>query len=52
MQKLFEYWCEISPAASGEKSAGHIVESFPENFRDPEIMTKIPEFAYPCQFAK
>ncbi|XP_031630158.1 uncharacterized protein LOC116345160 isoform X2 [Contarinia nasturtii] len=50
VQKLFEYWCEISPTAIGEKVSGVIVESFPERFKDPEIITKIPEFAYPCQF--
>ncbi|XP_055317599.1 DENN domain-containing protein 1A isoform X16 [Sitodiplosis mosellana] len=50
VQKLFEYWCEISPTAIGEKVSGVIVESFPERFKDTEIITKIPEFAYPCQF--
>lgn len=52
VQKLFEYWCEISPTAIGEKVSGVIVESFPERFKDPEIISKIPEFAYPCQFLK
>ncbi|XP_037046695.1 DENN domain-containing protein 1A isoform X4 [Bradysia coprophila] len=50
VQKLFEFWCEIRPATAGEKASGYIISSFPEKFKDPEIITKIPDFAYPCNF--
>lgn len=53
VQKLFEYWCEISPTASDEKSvSGVIVESFPDKFNDQKIIAQVPEFAYPCTFLK
>lgn len=52
VQKLFEFWCEIAPTGPNEKVSGIIVESFPENFKDPDILSKIPEFAYPCRFSK
>lgn len=52
VKKLFEYWCEITPTAVGEKVSGVITRSFPESFNDVEIIKKIPEFAYPCQFLK
>ncbi|XP_055374160.1 DENN domain-containing protein 1B isoform X4 [Condylostylus longicornis] len=52
VQKLFEFWCEVTKAESGNvlKQAGHIIESFPEGFKDEQIIGKIPEFAYPCEF--
>lgn len=53
MQKLFEFWCEIAPPSSSSGGGGgHILSSFPDKYQDTEIISKIPEFAYPCQFAK
>lgn len=63
--KLFEYWCEISPnnstnlqsgssggGSSGAIKSGQIVESFPDGYKDPKILSDIPDFAFPCQFEK
>lgn len=50
VHKLFEYWCEILP--SNDSYGGQIVACYPESFKDVEIIKKIPEFAYPCQFKK
>ncbi|KQS70807.1 uncharacterized protein Dere_GG10581, isoform F [Drosophila erecta] len=59
VKKLFEFWCEVSPTQGLERGtssrsggpaapAGVIVESFPEGFRDQEVLTGIPSFAFPC----
>ncbi|XP_033152435.1 DENN domain-containing protein 1A isoform X7 [Drosophila mauritiana] len=59
VKKLFEFWCEVSPTPGLERGtssrsggpaapAGVIVESFPEGFRDQEVLTGIPSFAFPC----
>ncbi|BFG04372.1 uncharacterized protein DMAD_03362 [Drosophila madeirensis] len=59
VKKLFEFWCEIKPTPGLERGtsprngaaatpAGVIVESFPEGFRDKEVLTGIPSFAFPC----
>ncbi|XP_016971240.1 DENN domain-containing protein 1A isoform X4 [Drosophila rhopaloa] len=59
VKKLFEFWCEVSstpglergtsPRSGGPAApAGVIVESFPEGFRDKEVLTGIPSFAFPC----
>lgn len=59
MKKLFEFWCEVTPTPGLERGtssrsggpavpAGVIVESFPEGFRDQEVLTGIPSFAFPC----
>lgn len=52
VHRLFEFWCEVSPAASDEKAPGHIVQNFPESFKDTAIIKQIPEFVYPCEFVK
>ncbi|XP_070068291.1 DENN domain-containing protein 1A isoform X6 [Drosophila takahashii] len=62
VKKLFEFWCEVSPTPGLERGtsprgggpaapAGVIVESFPEGFRDQEVLTGIPSFAFPCDTA-
>ncbi|XP_032570372.1 DENN domain-containing protein 1A isoform X11 [Drosophila sechellia] len=59
VKKLFEFWCEVSPTPGLERGTssrsggpatppGVIVESFPEGFRDQEVLTGIPSFAFPC----
>ncbi|EDW36118.1 GL16848 [Drosophila persimilis] len=59
VKKLFEFWCEIKPTPGLERGtsprngaaatpAGVIVESFPEGFRDKEVLAGIPSFAFPC----
>ncbi|KAH8401282.1 hypothetical protein KR009_004403, partial [Drosophila setifemur] len=59
VKKLFEFWCEVAPTPGLERGtsprgggpstpAGVILESFPEGFRDKEVLTGIPSFAYPC----
>ncbi|XP_039502269.1 DENN domain-containing protein 1A isoform X5 [Drosophila santomea] len=59
VKKLFEFWCEVSPTPGLERGtssrsggpaapSGVIVESFPEGFRDQEVLTGIPSFAFPC----
>nr|NP_001246216.2 uncharacterized protein Dmel_CG18659, isoform H [Drosophila melanogaster]NP_001246217.1 uncharacterized protein Dmel_CG18659, isoform E [Drosophila melanogaster]AFH07971.2 uncharacterized protein Dmel_CG18659, isoform H [Drosophila melanogaster]AFH07972.1 uncharacterized protein Dmel_CG18659, isoform E [Drosophila melanogaster] len=59
VKKLFEFWCEVTPTPGLERGtssrsggpavpAGVIVESFPEGFRDQEVLTGIPSFAFPC----
>ncbi|XP_017044629.1 DENN domain-containing protein 1A isoform X5 [Drosophila ficusphila] len=59
VKKLFEFWCEVSPTPGLERGtsprsggpatpAGVIVESFPDGFRDQEVLTGIPSFAFPC----
>lgn len=66
VSRLFEYWCEIAPgtsspsspastgppAAGADKSAGHIVQSFPESFKDAKVIADIPAFAFPCVFER
>ncbi|XP_032307003.1 DENN domain-containing protein 1A isoform X6 [Drosophila ananassae] len=62
VKKLFEFWCEVSPTPGLERGtnnrgggpaapAGVILESFPEGFRDKEVLTGIPSFAYPCDLS-
>ncbi|XP_041563173.1 DENN domain-containing protein 1A isoform X4 [Drosophila elegans] len=62
VKKLFEFWCEVSPTPGLERGtssrsggpaapAGVIVESFPEGFRDQEVLTGIPSFAFPCDLS-
>ncbi|XP_037714605.1 DENN domain-containing protein 1A isoform X6 [Drosophila subpulchrella] len=62
VKKLFEFWCELTPTPGLERGtsprsggpaapAGVIVESFPEGFRDQEVLTGIPSFAFPCDTA-
>ncbi|XP_032591175.1 DENN domain-containing protein 1A isoform X2 [Drosophila grimshawi] len=61
VKKLFEFWCEVKPTrgidrgsvnrnggAAAATPAGVIIESFPEGFRDKEMLTNIPSFAFPC----
>ncbi|XP_055855595.1 M-phase inducer phosphatase isoform X2 [Episyrphus balteatus] len=49
VKKLFEFWCEVTRVKDPtSKNAGVIIESFPENFNDQQIISKIPDFAYPC----
>ncbi|XP_023036796.1 DENN domain-containing protein 1A isoform X5 [Drosophila willistoni] len=61
VKKLFEFWCEVKPNRGLERGtnsrhggptppAGVILESFPEGFRDKEVLTGIPSFAFPCDF--
>jgi len=63
VKKLFEFWCELTPTPGLERGtsprsggpaapAGVIVESFPEGFRDQEVLTGIPSFAFPCDTAR
>ncbi|XP_017837660.1 DENN domain-containing protein 1A isoform X3 [Drosophila busckii] len=61
VKKLFEFWCEVQPSHGIERGtigrnsrgastpAGVIIESFPEGFRDKEVLTGIPSFAFPCE---
>ncbi|XP_068143951.1 DENN domain-containing protein 1A isoform X6 [Drosophila tropicalis] len=59
VKKLFEFWCEVKPNRGLERGtnsrhggptppAGVILESFPEGFRDKEVLTGLPSFAFPC----
>ncbi|XP_052840358.1 DENN domain-containing protein 1A isoform X3 [Drosophila gunungcola] len=62
VKKLFEFWCEVTPTPGLERGtsprsggpaapAGVIVESFPEGFRDQEVLIGIPSFAFPCDLS-
>ncbi|XP_020814557.1 uncharacterized protein LOC110188959 isoform X1 [Drosophila serrata] len=62
VKKLFEFWCEVTPtpwlergssprSGSPATPAGVIVESFPEGYRDKEVLAGIPAFAFPCELA-
>ncbi|KAH8279390.1 hypothetical protein KR026_008643, partial [Drosophila bipectinata] len=62
VKKLFEFWCEVAPTPGLERGTnnrgggpaappGVILESFPEGFRDKEVLTGIPSFAYPCDLS-
>ncbi|XP_041633172.1 DENN domain-containing protein 1A isoform X5 [Drosophila kikkawai] len=62
VKKLFEFWCEVTPTPWLERGssprsggpatpAGVIVESFPEGYRDKEVLAGIPAFAFPCELA-
>ncbi|XP_055921885.1 uncharacterized protein LOC129952932 isoform X2 [Eupeodes corollae] len=49
VKKIFEFWCEVTRVKDpASKNSGVIIESFPESFNDQEIISKIPDFAYPC----
>ncbi|XP_052899597.1 DENN domain-containing protein 1B-like isoform X3 [Anopheles moucheti] len=50
VSRLFEFWCEIAPGTGDDSAPGHIVESFPESFKDAKVTTDIPAFAFPCAF--
>ncbi|XP_039441231.1 DENN domain-containing protein 1A isoform X3 [Culex pipiens pallens] len=67
VSRLFEYWCEIAPGSAASSPAGtpedkaaaargigggHIVQSFPESFKDAKVIADIPSFAYPCSFER
>ncbi|XP_058825427.1 myb-like protein A isoform X1 [Topomyia yanbarensis] len=68
VSRLFEYWCEIAPGTAspttvspsttspaptpGDNSAGYIVQSFPESFKDAKVIADIPAFAFPCSFER
>ncbi|XP_035907210.1 uncharacterized protein LOC118509955 isoform X1 [Anopheles stephensi] len=50
VSRLFEFWCEIAPGTADDSAPGHIVESFPESFKDAKVTADIPAFAFPCAF--
>uniref|UniRef100_A0A182REW7 UDENN domain-containing protein n=1 Tax=Anopheles funestus TaxID=62324 RepID=A0A182REW7_ANOFN len=50
VSRLFEFWCEIAPGTADDTAPGHIVESFPESFKDAKVIADIPAFAFPCAF--
>ncbi|XP_062133937.1 DENN domain-containing protein 1A isoform X7 [Drosophila sulfurigaster albostrigata] len=64
VKKLFEFWCEVKPTRGIDRGtisrngggtatpAGVIIESFPEGFRDKEVLTGIPSFAFPCDIER
>lgn len=64
VKKLFEFWCEVKPTRGIDRGsisrngggtatpAGVIIESFPEGFRDKEVLTGIPSFAFPCDLER
>lgn len=64
VKKLFEFWCEVQPTRGIDRGsisrngggtatpAGVIIESFPEGFRDKEVLTGIPSFAFPCDLER
>ncbi|XP_030560537.1 DENN domain-containing protein 1A isoform X2 [Drosophila novamexicana] len=65
VKKLFEFWCEVKPTrgidrgtvsrngGAAAKPDGIIIESFPEGFRDKEMLsTGIPSFAFPCELER
>uniref|UniRef100_A0A336M7L7 CSON013290 protein n=1 Tax=Culicoides sonorensis TaxID=179676 RepID=A0A336M7L7_CULSO len=49
--RLFEVWCEVEPAKSGQ-CAANVLRCFPDTFRDEKVLESIGEFAYPCEFEK
>ncbi|XP_023162632.2 DENN domain-containing protein 1A isoform X2 [Drosophila hydei] len=63
-KKLFEFWCEVKPTHGIDRGsvnrngggtatpAGIITESFPEGFRDKEVLNGIPSFAFPCDLVR
>ncbi|XP_017865281.1 PREDICTED: DENN domain-containing protein 1A isoform X3 [Drosophila arizonae] len=65
VKKLFEFWCEVKPTRGIDRGsvnrggggaaatpAGVIIESFPEGFRDKEVLNGIPSFAFPCDLIR
>lgn len=68
VQKIFEFWCEVSTSSSVTNSEGstnnnngssqqqffphQISTKFPESFNDKQILLDIPHFAFPCEFEK
>uniref|UniRef100_A0A182NBT3 Uncharacterized protein n=1 Tax=Anopheles dirus TaxID=7168 RepID=A0A182NBT3_9DIPT len=52
VSRLFEFWCEIAPGTADDTAPGHIVESFPESFKDAKVTADIPAFAFPCAFER
>ncbi|XP_017777504.1 PREDICTED: DENN domain-containing protein 1A-like isoform X2 [Nicrophorus vespilloides] len=45
---FFECFCEIVPPSS-DKDAW-IIQQFPENYKDEEVLKSVPKFAYPYTF--
>ncbi|XP_034476213.1 DENN domain-containing protein 1A isoform X6 [Drosophila innubila] len=64
VKKLFEFWCELKPTRGIDRGSicrngrgaatppGVIIESFPEGFRDKEVIAGIPSFAFPCDLER
>ncbi|XP_037904169.1 DENN domain-containing protein 1A-like isoform X10 [Hermetia illucens] len=50
VQRLFEFWCELKQSSDGPRAPATITECFPESFRDSQVLAKIGDFAYPCEF--
>ncbi|XP_066593705.1 DENN domain-containing protein 1B isoform X2 [Prorops nasuta] len=47
VKQLFECFCEVA-APVGENPAW-ILQKYPANFSDDEILKSVPKFAYPCE---
>lgn len=49
--RLFECFCEVA-GPSKENTSPWILQKFPEHYRQDEMLSTLPDFAYPCEFDK
>lgn len=47
--RLFECFCEVA-GPSKENTTPWILQKFPEHYRQDEMLSTVPNFAYPCEF--
>lgn len=49
-EHFFECFCEVVPPTP--EKAAWIIQQFPDNYKDQEVLKTVPKFAYPCVFEK
>lgn len=47
---FFECFCEIVPPSKDRDA--WIIQQFPDNYEDEEVLKSVPKFAYPCTIEK
>lgn len=50
IEHFFECFCEVVPPT--QDKAAWIIQQYPDNYKDEEVIKSVPKFAYPCQFEK
>lgn len=50
-RRLFECWCEVVSPKGRDRQAW-IIQKFPNNYSNEEILKCVPEFAFPCSFER